>query len=96
MTADGCLCKQIDGSRHFLRKPAGIAFDAAILQQAAELGALRVWVKDRETGATYRATLDAFAEHGVKLDRGFGPQVCLPFTFWQTTQPGAPVQLGLF
>ena len=95
VTRDGCLCKQVDGSKHFLRKPAGIAFDAAILAQAAELGAARVWVKDRETGNTYRATLDAFTQHGVKLDRGFGAQVCLPFNFWQQQRPGAPVQLAL-
>ncbi len=92
---DDCLCKTVAGSRHFLRKPAGIAFDAAILAQAGALGAVRAWVLDRETGTTYRVALGAFKEHGVKLERGCGPQVCLPFTFWQTTQPGADVQLSL-
>lgn len=92
----GALCKTVDGSRHFLRQPPGIAFDAAILAQAADLGAARVRVTDRETGNTYRATLAAFTEHGVKIDRGFGVQVCLPFTFWQRETPGAPRQLALF
>lgn len=96
VTPDGCLCKQVDGSRHFLRQPAGITFDAAILQQAQDLGAVRVWVRDRETGATYRATLDAFAEHGIQLDRGYGAQTCLPFTFWKSEQPGEPTQPTLF
>lgn len=92
----GVLCKQVDGSKHFLRAPRGIAFDLAILQQAQDLGAGRVWVRDRETGVTYTTTLDAFARLGVKVDRGFGLQVCLPFAYWQTQTPGAPQQLGLF
>lgn len=92
----GALCKQVDGSKHFLRQPAGIAFDAAILTQAEDAGAARVWIRDRETGTVYRATLEAFALHGVRVDRGFGVQVCLPFAFWQRETPGAPRQLSLF
>lgn len=92
----GVLEKQVDGSRHFLRKPAGIAFDDAILRQADELGAQQVRVRDRETGVVYLTTVDAFARLGVKVDRGFGVQVCLPFAYWQTQTPGAPQQLGLF
>lgn len=95
VTHDGALCKALDGSKHFLRQPAGIAFDRAILQQAQDLGAVRVWVKDRETGATYRATMETFLQHGMRLNRGFGDQLCLPFSFWQTQQPGEPRQLSL-
>jgi hypothetical protein len=96
-TVDGdCLKKQLDGSKHLLRKPPGIAFDADILEAAERAGAVRVEVRDRETGITYRSTLADFWTHGVKLDRGFGLQVCLPFGFWLARRPGAPVQLGLF
>lgn len=95
VTPDGALCKALDGSKHFLRQPAGIAFDRAILQQAQDLGAVRVWVKDRETGATYRATLETFLQHGVRLNRGFGDQLCLPFSFWQAHQRGETKQLRL-
>jgi hypothetical protein len=90
------LRKSVDGSKHFLRQPGGICFDADILDQAEHAGAVRVEVKDRESGITYRATLADFWTHGVKLDRGFQPQVCLPFGFWLARRPGAPVQLGLF
>lgn len=93
---DGCLKKQLDGSRHFLQKPAGIAFDAAILDAAERAGVRSVWVRDRETGDAYTCQLQDFALHAVKVDRGFGLQWCLPFTFWRVRRAGEPVQMGLF
>jgi hypothetical protein len=96
-TIDGdCLKKQIDGSRHFLQKPGGIAFDASILDAAERAGVRSVWVRDRETGDTFTCQFTDLGLHGVKIDRGFGPQVCLPFTFWRVRRAGAPVQLTLF
>jgi len=90
-----CLKKQVDGSRHFMRKPAGIAFDAAILEAAERAGVRVVWVRDRETGDTYTCQLADFAQHAVKVDRGFGLQYCQPFTFWRVRRAGEPVQLSL-
>jgi hypothetical protein len=96
-TLDGdCLKKQLDGSRHFLRKPAGIAFDDAILRAAERAGARSVWVRDRETGDVYTCQLADFALHAVKVDRGFGLQYCLPFAFWRVRRAGAPVQMALW
>ena len=89
------LCKQIDGSKHILRKPHGIAFDRDILHGAEAAGAVRVWIRDRETGDVYRAELAAFWRYGVKLNRGFGDQVVLPMTFWCVQRAGEPVQLSL-
>jgi len=90
------LVKRVDGSKHFLRQPAGIAFDRDILDAAEAAGAQRVVVLDRETNVTYLAALGAFWQHGVRIDRGYGPQVALPFAYWQRQTPGAPVQLALF
>ena len=90
-----CLKKQLDGSRHFMRKPAGIAFDAAILEAAERAAVQVVWVRDRETGDTFTCQLADFTGHAVKLDRGFGLQYCLPFTFWRIRRASEPVQLGL-
>ena len=90
-----CLKKQIAGSRHFLHKPAGIAFDAAILEAAERAGARVVWVRDRETGDTYTAQLADFAQHAVKVDRGYGLQYCLPFAFWRIRRANEPAQLAL-
>jgi len=91
-----CLKKQVDGSRHFLRKPAGIAFDASILEAAERSGVRVVWVRDRETGDTYTCPLADFGLFAVKVNRGFGPQLALPFTFWRVQRAGAPRQLTLF
>ena len=41
------LRKPVDGSKHFLRQPAGICFDDVILDQAERAGAVRVEVKTR-------------------------------------------------
>lgn len=96
-TVEGdCLKKQIDGSKHFMQRPPGIAFDTAILEAAERAGVVVAWVRDRESGDVYTCQLDAFRQHGRPLDRGFGPQVCLPFTFWRVRRAGAPVQLALF
>ena len=91
-----CLRKQLDGSKHFLRKPPGIAFDDAILRAAELAGARSVQVRDRETGDVYTCQLSEFALHAVKVDRGFGLQYCLPFVFWRVRRAGAPVQMGLW
>ena len=90
-----CLKKQVDGSRHFRQKPAGIAFDAVHPRISGAGGARVVWVRDRETGDVYTCQLADFALYGVKVNRGFGPQTCLTFTFWRVRRVGEPVQLAL-
>jgi hypothetical protein len=96
-TVDGdCLKKQVDGSKHFLQKPPGIAFDAAILEAAERAGVQLVRVRDRETGDVYACQLSEFALHAIRVDRGFGLQWCLPFAFWRVRRAGEPIQLGLF
>jgi hypothetical protein len=87
------LHKEIDGTRHMLHSPRGIAFDVAILEAARRAGCELVQVFDKTSGTTYRAAFTEFDTHGVRLNRGFGPQVCLPLTYWHTE---ARAQLGLF
>ena len=43
-----CLKKQVDGSRHFMQKPAGIAFDASILESAERAAAGRLGPRQRD------------------------------------------------
>ena len=71
------FCKTISGSKHLLRKPAAIAFDRSTLRDARDAGALAVAVTDRETGKTYRASIDDIETHGFGVFRGFGSQVAL-------------------
>jgi hypothetical protein len=92
---DGVLRKTALASKHMLRAPSGWCFDAAIIATAEARGVQRVEVRDSETGDLYTAALSDFRAHGIELDRGHGPQVCLPLTRWRVTRRGAPRQLTL-
>lgn len=95
---EGVLVKHVKGSIHRLREPVAWACDVAVLEQAEAAGARDVVILDDETGIRYRASVAAMWEHGVRLERGFGPQVALPLERWQRTAPGElePVQLHLW
>ena len=95
------------GSRHMMRKPLGWALDVESLAQAKRLGAEVVQLSDRETGHIYRAPLILIREKGIRLNRGYGSQVCLPLGFWEVdgrtpqrapvdANGSSPTQLSLF
>ena len=90
------LRKVSRGSLHMLRKPAAWALDAAILDQAEQLGVRCVEVEDQETGTVYRCSLAVFRRRGVRFNRGFGPQVYLSLDNWQSFPVGwkQPVLFG--
>jgi hypothetical protein len=82
---DGVFHKdRVQGSRHFLRRPPGIALDAESLRQAEAAGATSVSITDQETGITYTAAFETIREHGIHVDRGLGIQVGLEFQWWNT------------
>lgn len=90
--------KQVRGSIHQLRAPRAWGVDVDALEEAERLGARWVVVVDRDDGSRYRASVAAFWERGVRLERGFGPQVALPLAYWQRTGAGEREveQLGLW
>ena len=51
------LYKTVNSSKHFLKIPPAIAFDISTLEDAERAGAVRVQVKDRDTGTSYKATI---------------------------------------
>jgi len=79
--------KTLSGKRHFLRKPLAIATDALVLEQAQELGAEMIEVRDKDTGDVYRASIQKVMTSGIEIDRGFGAQIALPLIFWQVEKP---------
>jgi hypothetical protein len=81
---DGVFHKRVQGSRHFLRKPPAIALDVESLARAEVAGARSVEIDDEETGLTYRADFETIRAHGLRIDRGFGEQIALPFQRWNT------------
>lgn len=88
--------KSINGSRHLLRYPPAIAFDACSLQQAEQAGATIVRVVDQETGIVYKAELTHILEVGTAFDRGYGQQVYLELDGWTKQKCGGGLQLALF
>lgn len=82
------LRKNVNASRHMLQNPRGWAWDVSILDNAEKKGVMYTEIHDQETQVVYHASLQAFRRYGVKLERGFGPQICLPLTYWQVTRQG--------
>lgn len=89
------LRKSVAGSRHFLRKPAGIAFDVSILEAARAASVHNVEVYDVETKRTYSASLGDFDAFGFSFDRGFGKQRALALDKWAVRGAGDGRQLSL-
>ena len=105
--AGGVFSKRAKASTHMLRRPRGWALDADTLADLRALRVVTVTVTDVESNTTYTAPLAEFETHGVSLNRGFGPQVCLPLGYWRIDgqppalaprepDPDAPRQLSLF
>ena len=91
ITPDGVYVKRLDPARHKLRQPSGWAIDAEHL--SLDWRSVRI---ETTSGETWTASKDAFLAHGVRLNRGFGEQVCLPDAFWSVRRAGEPQQLELF
>lgn len=97
--------KSLRSSVHMLRRPRGWALDLDTLDQAREVGATRVVIRDLDTSTTYTAAVADILKYGVTVRRGHGDQVALPLTRWSVsrrpgaavvaTAPAEPVQLAL-
>lgn len=85
--------KSIAGSRHLLRRPEALAFDASTLDDAERAGAESVAVRDVETGTVYRQRISTIRQYGFSITRGFGRQIALPLTAYSIN--GQPPELAL-
>jgi hypothetical protein len=82
VSASGALQKRFR-SNHILNKPRGLAVDVPVLREAADMGADRCEFVHMETGDVYSAPLAWLTEHGIYLNRGYGPQRALPLEYWR-------------
>jgi len=93
-TRSGCwrcgdmLLRRLSSHRgHLLQKPPAIAFHEDFWQ--SQRPSLRcVIVVDTDTGHAWTAPIEHFDRHAITLSRGCGPQVALPFRFWQRLDKG--------
>lgn len=90
------LRKSLQGSKHFLRQPAGIAIDLEALDRAEAVGAVRIEIIDVESETVFTSTIEHFRHAGLEINRGFGQQLVLPFSGWVKRSKGTPIQLDLF
>lgn len=91
---DGWLVKTgLDPARHKVRIPPGWATDADHLLIPGLKG-VRLVLQD---GTRLEAPIGLWQRHGLRINRGFGPQVLLCDEFWAARRPGAPAveQLAL-
>ena len=89
----GALVRVIRGTKHLLRIPPAISFDAAEYDRLrANIETLRV--DDAESGWRYSISAPAFDAHRQFLDRGFGAQWCARLERW-TREPLPGHQLAL-
>ena len=84
-----CLHKVIR-DQHVLRRPPAIAFDAAIIAEAARRGVRTVSVLNADSGRSYAVTLADFQRYGIRFNRGWGDQLALELKYWAID--GAPPQ----
>jgi len=79
------LFKGATESKHFLKKPEAIAVDQKVFEEAISEGVKFIQVFGREAKLYYTATVDAFRERGIRLNRGYGEQYALPLYHWETS-----------
>jgi len=77
-----------------LRRPLAWAVDVAALDQAVQAGARWVLLTDTESGRRYLAAVATLRDHGLRLERGFGPQMALTLDAWR--DPDQAQQRTLF
>ena len=82
---DDLLVKSVRSSRHMLRDPRGWAWDEAIITEAEAQGVNYTFIRDDETGKVYGAKLSDFRKYGVRVNRGYGVQICLPLEYWHVS-----------
>ena len=86
------ICKKAYASKHMLQKPLGWAWDVGVLERAKQENLNKSIIYEQEKDLVYQAKLNDFYRYGVKINRGYGEQVCLPHKYWQVSKRGESVE----
>ncbi|MCO6450410.1 MAG: hypothetical protein J5I90_06435 [Caldilineales bacterium] len=73
-------------TRHILRAPPALAFEAEVIGEIEAAGAGQMVIGNVDTGRIYRSTLENFQRYCFMLDRGYGPQLALPLSRWNVDE----------
>lgn len=90
---DGTYCKTIH-TQHILRTPPAIAFNESELASAVAAGAVRVRVKNADTGEVYRAEISTIYDKGFSVARGWGKQTALLLDSFSVVASGVATKGG--
>jgi hypothetical protein len=81
------LIKQnFHGKIHIMRNPHAIFFDIAVLREAESLGAKNIYIKDKDSGNIYIASIADVWQYAICKDYGYGSQVGLAVNRFEITQ----------
>ncbi len=80
---DRTFTRKVHGSRHMLHEPPAWAMDESVFDTLDKLSCEFIQVIDMESGKVFEIDLETFREKSIKIDRGCGPQLALPLTYWK-------------
>jgi len=75
--------KPVIGSKHQLKYPPAWAIDAWAFDNEVKPNVSEIVIQDKESGAEYHASIEAFDRLKGELDRGFGRQYFLTLNHWE-------------
>lgn len=79
------MVKPVKEILHMLRKPPGWAWDADVITNGIDRGALELVVYASDTDITYRTSIDNFMNNKGVIDRGHGKQWYLTLDRWSSS-----------
>jgi hypothetical protein len=86
--------KSIKSETGYLREPPAICFDVQSLRDAEQAGARFVVITNKDDGRVHRASIAKIWRDGFSVNRGFGQQIGLSLSNYETIS--APTQLRMF
>ncbi len=88
------LIKNIYKSRHMLQYPPALCWDESILNQAEDLGVVKIEINELEEGKKYKASILDFRNKCFSVRRGYSNQIGLTLAHWKIESQDDDEQLA--
>jgi len=69
---------------HFLRRPRAVAVQQSIFDELLRRGCKHIRVLLTDSGGVLETSIERFQRHGFPVNRGFGAQIGLELSYWDT------------
>ncbi|MCL6447591.1 MAG: hypothetical protein K6U04_05465 [Armatimonadetes bacterium] len=87
--------KNVCKSKHFFTNYSAWAIQEEAIPILRKHNVKLIEIYDKESGTTYRTSLDTFLSYSFVKNWGYGRQLFLPLKFWEVIGPGFE-QMRLF